>query len=382
MVLAAAPAGCGAGDTASFGATVRDSAGIRIVELPATSPAAHEVGVHFDAGFSVPASIEFGQIADVDAAGALIAVLDEQAAAVTTLDTTGRVIARFGRAGGGPGEFDPRGLASVIVADGAVWVPDVASQRLTRFTADGTVLETLPLPLAEGHAVDWTPHPAGGRVHRLRDPAGDLLIRSGAAGTDTLHRFPTSVDPPNTMLAATPLWTVLPDGAIVVGSTDRFDLSLLEPGRRRPTWTLRRVGAADAVTDADRMHVRSLLEMSLMRRTGGELAPELRERMLSGVRLADRPPVLAAIRTGPEGTLWVERARAIRSMGMEVLRVGAAAGLGSNEWEIYDRRGTFLGTATLPDGFALEAFAGTLIYGILTDELGVQTVRRLRVEPN
>jgi len=81
--------------------------------------------------------------------------------------------------------------------------------------------------------------------------------------------------------------------------------------------------------------------------------------------------VISAIRTGPDGTIWVERARAVEEFGLEALRVGEAAGIGSNEWEVYGRDGSFLGTAKLPSNFEVHEFVGPLVYGVEVDEMGV-----------
>jgi len=368
--IGVAGAGCGASGSPSSDAVVRDSAGIRIIELAATSSGGRAIQVTRDPAFSAR-GIEFGAVADISVSDGVVAVLDAMETAVVTLDATGRVIARFGRRGGGPGEFHPAGLASIVAIDREILVPDVASQRVTRFAADGSVVDVRPLSLSDGHAVDWRTHPHGGFVYRLRKASGDLLIRDGAVGVDTLHRFSPSPDAPNTVLPATPLWTILPDGSLVVGWTDRFELVLLDPDNRRPVWIVRREAAARELTEADARHIHGLLEQSLLRRTRGEISTEMRQRLLSDTNLPALAPVISAIRTGPDGTIWVERARAVEEFGLEALRVGEAAGIGSNEWEVYGRDGSFLGTAKLPSNFEVHEFVGPLVYGVEVDEMGV-----------
>lgn len=365
-----ATAGCGASGSPPAGAVVRDSAGIRIIELAATPSGGAAIPVVSDPAFPA-GGIEFGAIADISVSDGVVAVFDAMETAVVTLDATGRVIARFGRRGRGPGEFHPAGLASIVAIGREALVPDVASQRVTRFAADGSVVDVRPLPLSDGHAVDWTPHPYGGYVYRLRKAPGDLLIGAGAVGVDTLHRFSPSPDAPNTVLPATPLWTILPDGSLVVGWTDRFELVLLDPDNRRPVWIVRREAATRELTDADARHIHGLLEQSLLRGTRGEISTEMRQRLLSETNLPARAPVISAIRTGPDGTIWVEGARAVEEFGLEALRVGEAAGIGSNEWEVYGRDGSFLGTAKLPSNFEVHEFVGPLVYGVEVDEMGV-----------
>jgi hypothetical protein len=119
-----------------------------------------------------------------------------------------------------------------------------------------------------------------------------------------------------------------------------------------------------------------------MRKTGGEISMEMRQQLLSGTMLPARAPVLASMWPGPDETIWIERAKEIEAIGIEALRVGQAVGLGSAEWEVYNRDGSFRGTVRLPANFHVHEFVGSLIYGVEVDELGVQIVKRLRVELN
>lgn len=170
--------GCGASEPPAAGGTVRDSAGIAIIELAAATPTGHEIEVFDDPGFELPPGVEFGQVADISVGDGIVAVLDRLEAAVTTLDSTGSLIARYGQEGAGAGEFDPRGLASVVMSDGAVWVPDVASERLTRFAVDGTVLAGLQ----SGRIVPRNGHVAGTISGEGVRRTADLRSAAGRVG--------------------------------------------------------------------------------------------------------------------------------------------------------------------------------------------------------
>lgn len=371
-------AGCTPERRTSQAAEVRDSLGVRIVDLPAVAQAP-QLQVAVDESFRSPPDVEYGRIAGLDANGDVVAVLDPLAASVTVLTTAGTVRSQFGDAGGGPGEFDQRGLDGVVVAGESVLVPDVVNQQITRFDLDGHVLEIVPLPATGGLAADFTRHPAEGYVYRVTNESGDRLVWRGPERTDTIYRFREPVDPPSTLMAAKPLWAFTPDGDLWVGYTDRLEATRIELDDGGPSVIARRDEGSAEVTEDELGHLRALLEESLDRRAGGTLTSEMREQMLASVRLPSVRPRMAQLLVGPRGTVWLNRVGPIQSMGEEVLRVAGAEGLGSNEWEVLDSEGGLLGIATLPSGFTPMVFVDSLLYGVQTDSLDVETVRRVRV---
>lgn len=371
---------CSLGESGRESAQVRDSAGIRISDLPPTSAQTRRIHVEVDDGPIGPPDLEYGRIAALGIGrDGIVAVLDQLEAKVVVLTNSGAVRSQFGNPGGGPGELDPRGLAGVVIDGQSVLVPDVVSQRLTRFDLDGGVVEIVPLPAKGGLTADWTPHPAGGYVYRVVNPSGDRLVWAGAVTTDTIHRLRAPVDPPNTLMAAKPLWAFTADGELWVGYSHVLEVARFAPGDARPIVIARRDEGAAEVTEAELEHLRALLEESLLRRAGGTLSPEMREQMLAIVRLPTVRPRVAQLLTGPSGTVWLNRVGRIESMGEEVLRVAGAEGLGSNEWEVLDSAGNPLGVAALPREFSAMVIVDSLIYGVQTDGFGVETVQRLRM---
>ena len=54
-------------------------------------------------------------------------------------------------------------------------------------------------------------------------------------------------------------------------------------------------------------------------------------------------------------------------------------GMGSPDWDVFDDRGRFLGTLTMPTKYQPLSFVGEDIYGIWRDDLDVQYVMKLRI---
>lgn len=145
-LLAMMTAACG--DSAVGGRaldpTVRDSAGVRIVEHPAAvfeqdtvalgSPVLL-IGASEGEGADV-----FGTIGGVvRLADGAVAGLDVQAAEVRVFGPDGSLRTRFGRAGGGPGEFERPAALYLLLGD-TLAVQDRYGTRVHLFTSDGRVL--------------------------------------------------------------------------------------------------------------------------------------------------------------------------------------------------------------------------------------------------
>ena len=112
---------------------------------------------------------------------------------------------------------------------------------------------------------------------------------------------------------------------------------------------------------------------------GGErLGAEGRAALLQQVVLPGDRPLIAQIRAAVTGEIWVRPAGEIREMDREALRVGTAAGWGGTDWEVLDADGLLLERVRLPDKFTPTSFTEDGIYGILTDDLGVQSPGRVR----
>lgn len=368
--------GCNGREGPVPGGTIRDSAGIRVLELPAPDPGAPR-RLALDPGWTPAGRLELGPEVALDVArGGRVVLLDGSAARVIVLSSSGTAEASFGRRGEGPGELDPRILRWVVATDSSVVVPDLYQQRVSEFTLDGRFLAVRSLPVAAGsavYAVDWRRHPQGGLVYRVLDEEGDLLVRWRDDRLDTLFVFEPAGVAPNTLLEPVPVWDVTADGALLLGRSDRGTVTL---ARDDGPWIARLPDAVGhALTGAEREHLEEVLVASVEREGGG--GGLSRADLLAQVHLPERAPVIAGIRAAPDGSVWARLARDVLSMDRELLRVGTAEGFGGADWLVLRGDGTLRERVRLPEGFEVRVFRDRWIYGIVTDEMGVPAPARV-----
>lgn len=141
----------------------------------------------------------FVDVADVAAGpSGEVYVLDTGDKAVKVYSQAGRFIRRFGRQGGGPGEFQ---LPVSMVVDSVVRVSDLALHRMTYFTLDGRHLRTSGttassdvsllrvLPLRHAHVVGVTPTAVGVSTRgRTGSPYAAVVFAAAGGAVDTLLR--------------------------------------------------------------------------------------------------------------------------------------------------------------------------------------------------
>jgi hypothetical protein len=152
-------------------------------------------------GDSASSGAEFVDVADVAAApSGELYVLDAGDRAVKVYTPAGRFVRRFGRQGGGPGEF---ALPVSLRVDSLVRVSDLGQRRMSYFALDGRHVRTVPspvfgetallglAPLRNGWAVGATPTRMGVAADgTLTGSAWVAVIAARAGGgADTLLRL-------------------------------------------------------------------------------------------------------------------------------------------------------------------------------------------------
>lgn len=331
----------------------------------------------------------FGQVTDlaVDAAGTLF-VLDGVAARVTVFDRTGAPLASFGTEGEGPAEFQ-EATRVVLSGAGEVRVAD-AGTRLVRFRPDGTPLGTTPLP--DGSLVMDLDATAEGEIFAEFFPGGlEALVsaktekRRAYGWVDLEHGEvrellpdPSPRDPePGTpvMFAPRPIWAVGRDGRIVVTTSDTAAIDVRAPdGTVRATLALE--GQPRPVTEGDREAILALL----LRDLEGVGFPEKEAaKIFAGVEIGEVHPRLTAVRFGPHGTVWLRRAADPHEVSDAVV-VDKTFGPVGRRWSVFAPDGRPVAEVEVPTGFEPVTYLGDTVYGVHTDELGVETVRAYRVE--
>ena len=407
LLLMVGIAACG-GDGPATGAepVVRDSAGIRIVENPATGSWSdgdqwtleEELRIGVSSG---DPELQFGSIVGVDADGeGRIVVLDAQARRVRVFDAEGTLITAFGRTGGGPGELSqgllqpPSGL--FVDSEGQVAIPDLGNQRLARFDLDGEALESPSLALEEGLPMVWTRSDDRSIYQQVRrmnmtggnplDGISDDIVRldAGAGTGETVLTLPAGESvsmgaggmPEIRIFAPEPVWIVLGDGRLVTGLSSEYSLAIQDSE-----------GATRAIVrrDVERRPVSDRDEQTLMDvfRTAWEeqaqVPPEMISMLMEAIQFEEYWPAVARLMSGPDQTLWVQRVEPQAAMGDLTAEALQAGDIGSRFWDVFNDQGEYLGVVELPERFTPFRFVGEALYGVTRDDLEVQRVMRLRL---
>ncbi len=402
MLILAACGGGGAG----AGPTVRDSAGIQVVEN--TDPA-WPAGAGW--ALSDTPSVDIGGVAgdpayDLDGvAGVLVlgdggvAVANGGSNEIRIYDAAGSHLVSSGRQGSGPGEF--QGIAGFwLLGADSLLVADVFQRRLTVLDREGKVGRTFSLGGESG-----LPIPTEGRMRMalptgvfadgsvlavlqsftLQDPREGSYrdsvdyVRYGPDGVarDTVGRFPglemtqmtltfgqQSVKAPTAVPLGKSTVTA-PSGAdFVIATNAAWELEV-----RAGDGTLRRIirlrqaprALTSELADAHRKENRELIENNPMVRN----VPEpMRSQILERIEKATYPetlPFIAAVLAVGDGTLWVQE------QGLP--------GETSRAFAIVDGKGRLLGRLRMPPKFRPTHATATAVAGVWEDADGVEHAR-------
>ncbi len=389
IAVAAACGGDGAAARGTRDVTVRDSAGITIVENGA-APSRPLLVLD-----SVPAvDIGDGQNEDPDyqlfgvryafrRGDGSILVANAGTSELRLYDANGAFMRRIGRRGAGPGEFGALGWVGLTRGD-TVLTFDYDGRRLSRFTPDGPFASSLVLggvgnpdqlspygSLDDGRVLvgqlDQFSRPYSNGDHR--DTVTLQLMRSDGVRRDTLGRFPggdytvRAASGGGISLATVPYGRAThfaaSAGSIAVGIADSYEVLLLDE-----TGTIRRVVRRRAdpvpVTDED-------MAATLEKRQGNPVAAALRERFLLQVARMPKPeamPTYRALRVDRLGRLWVR----------EAAHVGE-----SGRWAVYAPDGGLLADLRLPERFTVTDAGAEYLLGVLRDENDLERVQLFRL---
>lgn len=308
-----------------------------------------------------------------------IYVLDTGDKTVKVYSAGGRFVRRFGREGGGPGEFQ---LPTSLRVDSVVRVSDLAQRRMSYFTLDGRHVRTVrspelgetPLlslvPLRNGRMVGATPARMGvttGGSGRTGSPYVEVLMLEPGGRPDTLLRPHSGVSAFHPRNQAVPFGTfeshvgrggahaVLGDSQVATADgysgevrwyrADRAGLTLLRsrqlPSRSRPV-------SADDVRRMERQLY-----------TG---SPDLPRGLV--IEAPPRVSVATQALFSTDGSLWIRN----------------TAGKGhAHVWTVFDSRGEIAFRLSLPEGFELRHVRGDRLYGVARTENDAPVVHVYRL---
>lgn len=400
LMLGALAAACGdrPDSRAGFAGTVRDSAGVQIVENTSTGTWGQDGGWATEQILSIGEAAgdpeyQFGQVVGVDAlSDGRILVMDGQAQRLQVYGPDGTYRRTIGGPGSGPGEFSP-GVNGVFVGRGdTILVTDMGNQRVVLVPPDGEPT-SFPMRMEDGIPFRFELSGAGELVVQRRsmgfgDAAADAspndliatLTYDGAV-TDTLltpkrgGTFEMSDQGPRfRFFSPEPRWTMLGGGQLAYASNDAYRVSVFgEDGAVRRIITFPH--EPRAVTERDQEAVRQLMRRQ-MEESGAP--PQMVDQMLGAVSFAESWPAFTQLRGGPGGTLWVQRVRYLDQLTDEERETwNPQLDQGSPEWDVFEQDGRYGGVVTLPTRFTPMTIRDDRIYGVYRDDFDVQHVRVL-----
>lgn len=407
MALATALIGCGdpgsgaAEDAADFAGTVRDSAGIRIVENTDRGLWAADGGWTTEELLTIgeaagDPNYQFGQIAAVDVlSDGRIAVLDSQAQEVRIYDADGSYEQTFGGPGNGPGELSPQAITMFVGRGDTLVVPDMGNQRIALIPPEGEAA-SFPLRIEQGVPMGFDMSDSGRLVSQRRlvnfgDPTAevadeDLVLAQEYDGTiiDTLltpargGTFEmTGGGPQITLFAPEPQWTMLADDRIAYASNDAYRISVYgAEGELDRIVTFPH--EPQPVTESEQSRITDLVRQ--MWEENG-VPPQSIDQMSSALSFAEHWPAFTRMRGGPYGTLWVQRVRDMDDMTEEELENwNPQLDQGDPRWDVFESDGRYGGVVELPARFTPFALEEDRIYGVFRDDFDVQYVRVYRLD--
>lgn len=378
-------------------ATITDSAGVTLVDLPSTAAAPTDV-LALSSEPLLTVGVEQGDpVREFDRI-AVVRFLDDHVVAVANRGSSdvrlfgpdGTYLRTLGRTGEGPGEFASLNWMQAFVGD-TIAVLDSQLRRVTTFDADGNLIAVTTFPDAEGYA--WPRDfrmPGGGfvmfwDVNSLFDRinAGEVHVGETARVDMPMVRLDASGSPVDTIgvFAGAEYAVVSSDGrvgitdpplgrfvshafdrtGVWIGTQEAFDIAHYTFDGRL-THRLRDL-SMDLTFDED-----DLLEFaaSLADRQNADAARRaaIEKRVLELPRPATRA-AHGEIRVAPGGEVWVAEA--------------VAPVLTPSFWTVIDPATGAVARVLMPEGFQLHDVSADRVAGVFTDELDVQRVRVLEL---
>ena len=326
---------------------------------------------------------EFAYVGDAAVAedGSLY-VLDPRSRHVLWFDSSGNFAGALGGPGDGPGEF--QAPVAIAIDGNHLMVWDTGAWRVTTFDTRGALVGTEPVPprresgwpvvVRYSQEGEWlyldqeieTPDQAGVEVQNgiIRGVAHLLSWRSGSQWIEraqfpgmeaALVEYDGELALSNAPFPAGPLWAAGPDGSIWYADSRSYSISKRSGGK----------DTTDVITARSRgPEVTDSAWLAFVGGSAGNSAtPEARQR--SKLPRPDVQPVLAQMVSNPAGELWVQ----LRNNGRSV----------ENEWHVYSPDGVPRFRVRLPREFRIHKVVNDWIVGDIRDSMGVQTVRRYRI---
>lgn len=387
---------CGADTDAADrpAATVRDSAGITIVENPAPAEdAAPSVVLGDDVRTAIGVLEGAPEYQLYEVRGAVrmsdgrIAVANSGSKELRFYGPDGEFLSASGRDGEGPGEFRELGQLYRLPGDSLV-IYDWRTRRLSLMDPQGNFVRSTSVPMPDG----GFPFPMGfldaervvmrlGRMFGgsdevssgvvqdtvrltmmnwradntalpepfVRLPGGQMYM---AAGGTSENRWISVM----TVLLAPSPETVVQDGTIYFSPTDRFEVRILDEAGT-PQRIIRRAHTQVPVTQAMR-------DAAVERNLEGVDDENWKKRqrsMIEDMPVPEYLPAVGDLRVDAAGRIWAQRYRELPDEPAT--------------WDVFAPDGTWAASVQVPPRFRPLDIGSDYVLGVLTDEFDVEQVR-------
>ena len=261
-----------------------------------------------------------------------IAIAQPQDHRVLFYSRDGKLIGKFGRLGEGPGEF--RGVGPLRWIGDTLQVYDYALRRSTWVRPGGSVVRTVrdASPVSAGPS-DPVPCVNQGGGRRLTNPFCARTVRNAAVDSSLFSIIAQST--PTSTRGRYTITVLRRNGDTV------FSESLTAPSVRIPKWY------SDSMIDV----------MTALR------GPDARAFFQRTMPAYFQP--VRVVFFGTDGTIWVMYWAEPRG--------------GTGEYLVLDANGKALATVSLPRTLVLQGVSRSTVWGVLTDDDGVDSVVRYHV---
>jgi hypothetical protein len=382
LAAAVVATGCRESGSTAGDVAVRDSAGVRIVEVAATDGAPRWSVGEPSLVLGADDIGGFGMIAGaIGLDDGLVAVADAFAGQVRFFDAEGRPVARAGRRGEGPGEFEA--IQAIWRTPGdSVGVWDGRFGRYTLLAADGGIGPSIPLEATAERARHTPVGPLpGGRLLARSDARAvpgleyyraDLaLLAFGPGGeiADTLARVPGVemwdwIVERGTVPSAIPFgaetWIDVEGDAVYVGTNegyafDRYDAA----GRLLVRFRMMRapIPLGTAAIEAYKREERDKANSSMASKGGNDIFGAMAE----DAPYPEHYPFYAGLLVDETGNVWV--------------RDYPTDPAAPTRLTVFGPEGSVIGTADLPAELRPTEIRNGRVIGVWRDDLDLEHVR-------
>lgn len=386
LVSVAALAACGGG-ARSGGVVVRDSAGVRIVEISAPEAPAPGDPARWTVGepvalMGIGERDGFGLIAGVAVLGdGTVAVADAHAGEVRFFGPLGRPLARAGRRGEGPGEFEA--IEAIWRTPGdSVGVWDARFGRFTIIAPDGGIGPTVALeataerarhtplgPLPDGRLLARSDARTVPGLEYYRAELSVLAFGTDGRVADTLARVPGREmwdwivergTVPSSIPFGAETWMDVTAEALYIGTNEGYAFERYDLGGRRVE-SVRMERAPTPVSPADveayKQAERDKATSSIASKGGNDIFGAIAE----DAPYPDHYPYYEGLVVDDVGNVW--------------LRDYPSNPAAPARLTVFGPDGAPLGTAELPSAFRPVEIRDGRVTGIWRDELDREHVR-------